>query len=359
MKTIVILLICLFTSPALHAQRPTLEQFIDTYAAGQHFSGTVLVHSSGKVDLVRSFGLADRAFDIPNTPQTRYWIASITKLFTASLIMRLHEQGRIDLDATIQAYLPDYRGAASDKVTLRQLLHHTSGIDNPDKVQNFEQAMREGMPMYMTPMTIDDIVSRYCSGALVHEPGKVFDYNNAEYIILGKIIEQRTGKAFADVLDESILRPLGMKNTGMLGGGRIVAKLAPTYLMRPGSGVLTDDFPVFPENWFAAGSMYSTAGDLLRFAEGLFGGKVISSESLDQLIQPGLDDYGFGVWSYDVTIAGKSHHVIKRPGRIMGAQTQLYHVMSPDLTIILLANTGSTDLDEFASEIGKLILSSQ
>jgi hypothetical protein len=117
-----------------------------------------------------------------------------------------------------------------------------------------------------------------------------------------------------------------------------------------------DDLPVFQENWFASGSMYSTAGDLLRFADALFGARLISRKSLDALIEPGLDDYGFGAWSYEATVSGKNVHIVKRPGRIMGAQAQLYHVMSPDITIILLANTGSTDLDEFVAEIGKIVL---
>ena len=252
--------------------------------------------------------------------------------------------------------MPEYTGAGGEKVTLRHLLHHTSGIDNPDKVQSFEEALRDGLPMYQTPMTSDQLLARFASGPLVNEPGKVFSYNNAEYIILGKVIEQITGKTFPQAIDDGILRPAGMANTGVLGGGRVVRKLASTYLQRPGSDALTDDLPVFQENWFASGSVYSTAGDLLRFADALFGARLISKKSLEALIEPGLDDYGFGAWSYDATVAGRKVHIVKRPGRIMGAQAQLYHVMSPDITIILLANTGSTDLDEFVAEIGKSVL---
>jgi hypothetical protein len=94
-------------------------------------------------------------------------------------------------------------------------------------------------------------------------------------------------------------------------------------------------------------------GDLVAFANGLFGGKLINAASLALLIKPGLDDYGYGTWTYDATIRGHSYHIIKRPGQIMGAQGQLYHFMSPDITIIILSNVGTTDLDEFVAQIGK------
>ena len=97
---------------AVNAQTPSLEQFVPTYAREHHFSGTILVHRPNQPDYVRSFGLANRAFEIPNTPDTRYWIASITKLFTSTLILQLQEQGRIDLDATIRPVCPNTRARA-------------------------------------------------------------------------------------------------------------------------------------------------------------------------------------------------------------------------------------------------------
>jgi D-alanyl-D-alanine carboxypeptidase len=114
--------------------------------------------------------------------------------------------------------------------------------------------------------------------------------------------------------------------------------------------------PVYPENWYAAGGMYSTVNDVLAFANALFGGRLLKKETLALMTKPGLDDYGYGLWSYETTINGKKHRVVKRPGQIMGAQAQLYRFLDEDVTVIILSNTGTTDLDELAAELGKKVV---
>jgi CubicO group peptidase (beta-lactamase class C family) len=113
---------------------------------------------------------------------------------------------------------------------------------------------------------------------------------------------------------------------------------------------------VYPENWYAAGAMYSTVHDLQKFSNALFGGKLVSKESLALMITPGLDDYGYGVWSYERKIDGRPHRVVKRPGRIMGAQGQLYHLVDDGVTVVILSNIGNTDLDELVAAIAKKAL---
>jgi D-alanyl-D-alanine carboxypeptidase len=88
----------------------------------------------------------------------------------------------------------------------------------------------------------------------------------------------------------------------------------------------------------------------------VFGGKLLKKETLALMTKPGLDDYGYGLWSYEAKVNGKKHRVVKRPGRIMGAQAQLYHFLDDGVTIIILSNTGTTDLDEFVAEIGKKVV---
>jgi len=207
--------------------------------------------------------------------------------------------------------------------------------------------------VYQTPSTSDQLLARFCSGKLVAVPGKVFDYNNGDYIVLGKIIERLYGKTYEQILADRILRPLKLENTGMLHQGDILKGLADTYFFRDDLKSLVHDLPVYPENWYAAGGMYSTVDDLLTFSNALFGGSLLSKESIVLLTKAGLDDYGCGLWSYETTINGKKHRVVKRPGQIMGAQTQLYRLLDDDVTIIILSNTGTTDLDVFVAEIGK------
>ncbi|HEX3760884.1 MAG TPA: serine hydrolase domain-containing protein [Kofleriaceae bacterium] len=343
-------------APAAPAPPAVLDRFIAGYATDHAFSGTILVEKQGKVSYAHSFGLASRALRVPNTAATRYKIASITKAFTSVLILQLRDQGKLDLGETIKTYLPGYTGPGADKVTIHQLLDHTSGIDNFDKVKSAADAIEHGVPVYQAPYTTDELLHKFCSGPLVHAPGTTFDYNNADYIILGKIIEQRHGKPYEQVLQERILDPLHLTGTGVLHQRDIVADLADTYFLRDDK-VLVNDLPGYPENWYAAGAMYSTVEDLRVFANALFGGKLLSAESLALMIKPGLDHYGYGVWTYDTTIRGTTYHVVKRPGRIMGAQSQLYHVMTPDITVIILSNQGTTDLDEFVAEIGKRTVS--
>ena len=302
--------------------------------------------------------MANIPFKVPNTNQTKYKIASITKAFTSVLILQLQEQGKIDLNKTIGAYLPDYAGEGADKVTLHQLLNHTSGLANFDVVTDVETAIKSGIPVYQTPYTSDQLLAKFCSGKLRNVPGKVFDYNNADYIVLGKIIERMYGATYEQVLRDKILRPLRMESTGVLHQSSIIEGLADTYFFRDDLKAMVNDLPVYPENWYAAGAIYSTVTDVLTFSRALFGSKLLKKETLALMVKPGLDDYGYGVWSYDTKIGGKPHRVVKRPGQIMGAQSQLYHFLDEDITIIILSNTGTTNLDELVAEIGKRVVGS-
>ncbi len=335
------------------AQSTELEAYIADYARAHDFNGTILIEKHGRISYERSFGKANLEFQVPATPRTRYRIASITKVFTAVLVLQLHETGKLELQRTIAHYLPDYRGEAAKQVTLHQLLNHTSGIENFDQVKSLEQALTGGIPTYQSPYTVDQLLQKYCGGKLVHVPGEVFEYNNADYIILGKIIEKLHGEPFAEVLKKAILAPLGMNDTGMLRQSDIVAGLADSYLYREDLRAFSPDLPAYPENWYAAGAMYSTARDLLEFSGALFANRLISAHSLASMTRSGLDDYGYGVWSYDQKIGGRKYHVIKRPGRIMGTQTQLYRLTDQDITVILLSNAGRADTDEFVAEIGE------
>ncbi len=357
---LVLLALCLLLGlprPAEGAGRPLpLPTQVTAYAERHQFSGTILVERGARTLVSRAFGLADRAFAIPARPDTRFRIASITKLFAATLILRLAERGALDLDAPIQRYLPDYPGGGADRVTIHQLLNHTSGLAQFDRVASLDQALREGIEQYQRPQTAESLLRRCCSGALVREPGGAFDYNNADYIVLGRIIERLTGKSFEQVLGEEILQPLGMRDTGIARQGAIIPRLAPTYYWRGEADGWMNDLPVYHENWDAAGAMYSTAPDLLLFARALYGGELIGRPMLARMLTPGLDDYGYGLWSYQITRGGRVYRVAKRPGSIMGANAVLYRLIDLDMTIILLANTNRADLDRFAQQIADWIL---
>lgn len=303
-------------------------------------------------------GLADRAFAVRSEPETAYRIASITKLFTAVLVMRLVAAGRVNLDAPIATYLAAYKGPGAGRVTIRQLLNHTSGIENFDKsLTSFAEAARTGMSAYQIPHSPQELMDRFASGPLVHEPGTTFDYNNADYVILGQIIEALEGLPYERVVSRDILVPLNMTMTGLAEQQRIIPRLAPTYYKDEDSP-LVNDMPTYGQNWYAAGGMYSTVDDLEVFAAGLYEGRLLPTEAVEVLLTPGLDEYGFGQWVSELDVNGRKHRFAQRPGRIMGANTLLLRMLDDDLTIVILANTNLVDTDKLGFQIARQVLQS-
>ncbi len=349
-----VLILLLYGFLCGHATAATsVDAYIAEHAKAHNFHGTIVVQKGGRMVLARSYGMANLEHQRPNTDQTRYKIASITKLFTAALILQLRDQGRIELDQPIRAYLPDYAGEGAGQVSVHQLLNHTSGLPNFDQVKDAQTAIDQGIPVYQTPHSSERLLAKFCSGNLAHAPGKEFDYNNCDYIVLGKIIERLHGKPYAQVLKEHILQPLKMHDTGMLKQSDVIAGLADTYFFRDDLKAPAPDLPVYPENWYAAGAIYATAEDLLKFSGALFAPTLISKESLVLMLTPGLDDYGYGLWTYSTKMDGVSYRVAKRPGQIMGAGTQLFRFLDGDITIVILSNVGNIDLDEFVAGIAR------
>jgi D-alanyl-D-alanine carboxypeptidase len=339
------------------AQGQTLNRTIREYARTHAFSGTILVQKHGKTIYHESFGLADRAFDVPVTNATKFKVASITKVFTSVLILQLVDQGKLDLRAPIRTYLPNYTGEGADKVRIYNLLNHTSGIENFDRIKSYDEAVRNGIESYQLPHTTDELLTKYSSGKIVGETGKVFDYNNADYVILGKILEKAYGKTFDTILKERILDPLGMTQSGMLYQQEIMPNLAYTYLKPGDSAALINDLPVYAQNWYSAGGMYSTATDLARFADALYrSSKLLKPETLKLMLTPGLDKYGYGLWVTSTDVRGKPHRVAQRPASIMGANTLLLRYLDDDLTVVILSNTNATDIDAFGFFVGRATL---
>jgi len=341
------------------AARPSAQDLgavVEGFAKEHDFSGTVLVEQGPRRLYARSFGLADRAFGVPVSSATRFRIGSITKLFTAVLVLQLEEEGKLSLEAPVRQYLPDFPGEGGDAITLGQLLNHTSGLAQYDDVGSYQEAFARGVPKYQRPVPPAELLALCCSGKLAARPGSRFDYNNADYFVLGRIVERVTGMSYEEALAQRILRPLGLRDTGMVHWSAIVDRLAPTYFYRDDSRTLINDMPVYHENWYAAAGLYSTGGDLLRFAQALYGGRLLGPTALRRMLTPGLDDYGYGLWSYTIERGGRKYRVAKRPGSVMGANGVLYRLLDRDTTIVILANTNRADLDVFAQKVADALV---
>lgn len=271
------------------AQKPQFNQIFDYYTSEKNFSGAALVATDGKIEYLNGAGLANRQNGTTLTSKSRFRICSITKTFTAVLIMQLSEQGKIDLNAPVSRYFPEYRGEGKDKITIDHLLTYSSGLDNIDQRDE---------AIYRAQMSPDSLIEKYFSGKLISEPGKKFSYKNADFIILGKIIEKIMGKPFAVVLDENILKPLQMMNTGYLRNGDIVGSLANGYLFDKTTKTFRNDDPFWIDNFYAAGAMYSTVEDLLKFDSAIFNNKILTKKTVDLMLtpRPELASVGYGFW---------------------------------------------------------------
>lgn len=336
--------------------QPAVAAAVRAYARAHGFSGTVLVARRGRVLLREGFGLADRAFGVPAAPDTRYWVASVTKLFTAVLVLQLVDAGRLDVEAPIRRYLPDYAGGGADRVTLAQLLHHTSGLAQWERATSYADAVAHGLEAYQLPHPPAELLAKYASDPLAHAPGTTFEYNNADYVVLGAILERVTGLPYDTLLARRLTTPLGLTGTGLLHAQAVVPRLAPTYSRADSAAPLQRDLPVYPENWWAAGGLYSTADDLRAFADALYGGRLLRPATLRVLLTPGLDEYGCGLWVTAQDVDGTKHRFAQRPGRIMGANVTLLRYLDDDLTVVVLGNTNAADVDAFGFVVGRTVL---
>lgn len=328
------------------------KKFINEYTKKHPFNGTILVQKNNSKVYAQSFGLANFQFNVHNTNETKYKIASITKLFTSVLIMQLVEQGKIDLNQNIKTYLPDYKGEGADKVNVFNLLTATSGLESNEK-----DAKGMDIPaMYAKPYSTEELLNIFCSGKLENEPGKVWNYNNADYVILGKIIEAIYKKPYEAVLKEKFLEPLQMKNTGIFGMEKVITDLANVYEYNDSTKTIENTPPIYIENYYAAGGMYSNADDLLKFSNALYGNKLLKDTNLQSILQPYLANYGFGIWIYDATVNNQKIKVAERQGAIRGTKTRLVQILDKDITIILLTNAQTTSLDEIQWKIIEEIL---
>jgi CubicO group peptidase (beta-lactamase class C family) len=315
----------------------------------RQFNGSALVAENGKVVYKGAYGLANMEWDIPNTPDTKFRLGSITKQFTATVIMQLVEQGKIKLDAKLSDYLPDYRKDTGSKVTIHHLLTHTSGIPSYTSQPGFFENVSRN------PYKVDEFVKKYASGDLEFEPGSKYTYNNSGYFLLGAIIERVTGKPYEQVLKENIFDPLGMKNTGYDHHNTILPKRASGYSTTPGSyanaAYLDMSIP------YAAGSLYSTVEDLYLWDQALYTDKVLSAQSKALMYKPFLDDYAYGWVVTNASFKQNDQPVqmITHDGGINGFTTTIVRFPKEKNLIVMLDNTGSGYLNKLSDSIAKIV----
>ena len=295
------------------------------------FNGSALVAENGKVIYKKGFGLANMEWNIPNTPETRFRLGSITKQFTAALVLQLVEQGKIKLDGKISDYLPAYRKDVGEKVTIHQLLNHTSGIPSYTSQPGFFQNVSRN------PYTVDEFVKTFASKDLEFEPGSKFSYNNSGYFLLGAIIEKVTGQTYEQALKEKIFTPLGMNNTGYDHWDTIIEKRASGYT-KTASGYVNANY-LDMSIPYAAGSMYSTVEDLFIWDQALYTDRVVSATTKALMYKPNLSDYAYGWIVRQAKFGSENIPQITHGGGINGFNTTIVRFPTQKHLIVLLDNT--------------------
>ena len=314
-----------------------MDRIVQNSAQADEFSGAVLVARDGQILLDKGYGFANREWGIPNESDTKFRLGSITKQFTAVAIMILNERGLVDLDAPVKTWVPD-APAAWDQVTVRRLLAHTAGVPNFTSFDDF-QAKKT------LPVTVDGLIARFRDHPLDFQPGEGRKYSNSGYVLLTAVIEKASGKSYADFLAETIFQPLGMSDTGYDRNAVVLPRRASGYAPSAG-GVINADYwdMSIPQG---AGGLYSTTHDLLKWEQGLFGGRLLRPQALTLLTTPVRDQYAFGVF---VTQA-EGNTTIAHSGGLDGFNTYMAYDPARRMTVIVLGNLNGPAPDSLGASL--------
>jgi CubicO group peptidase (beta-lactamase class C family) len=332
------------------AKAAQVDKLMTTAHDYGQFNGSVLVAENGRVIYKKGLGLANMEWNIANTPDTKFRLGSITKQFTAMLVMQLVEAGKIKLDGKLSDYLPDYRKDVGERVTIHHLLTHTSGIPNYTALPGFMETVSRN------PFAVEAFIKKYGSGDLEFEPGTKFNYDNTGYFLLGAIIEKVTGKPYEQVLKENILDPVGMKNTGYDHADTLINKRAAGYTKSArgyvNAAYLDMSLP------YAAGSLYSTVEDLYLWDQALYTDKLISAKSKELMFKPNLSNYAYGWFIAQATLGETKETVpvFAHDGGINGFNTSIMRLPANKHLIVLLDNTsGGRYLGNLGQQITNIL----
>jgi len=337
-----LLLLLFLSSSLLFAQNieSKVDEYINAYVKMGKFSGSVLIARDGKILVSKGYGMANLEHDVPNTPQTKFRLGSITKQFTSMAIMQLQEKGLLSVNDKLTKYIPDY--PEGEKITIHHLLTHTSGIPNFTNFPNYKKTMMLFSPPERT-------IERFKNKPLEFTPGEKFKYSNSGYIILGYIIEKVTGKSYEEYLNENIFKPLGMKNTGYDHHRTILKHRAAGYSTGK-KGLENADYldMSIPHG---AGALYSTVEDLYIWDRALYTEKLVKKSSLQKIFTPFKRNYGYG-WSI-TRIFGRKR--IGHSGGINGFSTHISRYINDDACIIVLINIQSAPAGRISRDLAAIL----
>ncbi len=334
----------LFSASLIGADPPVditarLDHVVAAFQSHRHFMGTVLVAKSGKILLDKGYGMADLEWSVSNTPDAKFRLGSITKQFTATAVLQLANQGKLSVQDPACKY---FEGCPETwkKITIHQLLSHTSGIPSYTDDPGFVK------PQFLrVPKSPSEVLLLSKDKPLEFTPGTQWKYDNSGYTFLGIIIEKASGEKYSDYVKKHIFDPLGMSNTGYDETAVVLPHRASGY--QPCGEQLCNSDYIDMALPYSAGSLYSTVDDLYKWDRALYGDKILSKSSRDLMFTPVMHDYGYG-W-----MLGKmaNHKQIGHGGGIPGFSTYIARFPDDDAAVIVLCNNIASPAQEIASAL--------
>lgn len=301
------------------------DELLTAYYQQGKFNGTVLLAKGGVVLFEKGYGFADREAKVPNTPTTEFRIGSMSKPFTAILILQLQERGLLSIKDPVQKYIPDY--PKGDSILVEHLLNHTSGIKSIT-------SMKEYYAKWISePATLPQTVAHFKSEPLSFSPGSRFEYSNSNYILLSYIAERASGKSFDQLLKEGIVHKLRLPATGLDRNDRSSTQKALGYAATPERDFAParfNDMSVLA----GAGALYATARDLYTWDRALYGTVLLSEASKTAMFTPAGAPYGLG---WEIRERG-GRREISHSGSVDGFVSNYIRFPDQDACIIFLSN---------------------
>jgi D-alanyl-D-alanine carboxypeptidase len=350
-QSVIVFALMLIFCAAVSASGDEVDSYIEAQMRRLHIPGVSLaVVRDGKIVKAQGYGLANIEANSVATRKTVYEIGSISKQFTAAAVMLLVEDGKLGLDDKLTRYFPN-APESWDRITIRHLLTHTSGIQNHVAVPGYLNIFKTDISFETTPRG-DELLKEFYKLPMEFEPGETWAYDNTGYYLLGFIIEKAGGKSYHEFLQERIFRPLGMNATADTDPRPVVLNRAVGYEW------VKDKYenrpPLLPTVAFSAGSIISTVEDMAKWDAALYTEKLLKNSSLAQIWTPSRTrdgavasfDYGFG-WFID------SYHgrrFVQHSGGTPGFSSVIYRFLDDKLTVIILTNHSDRFLDQLAIE---------
>lgn len=330
-----------------------LNSLIVEHVEKQHFSGSTLLGAGNQIIYKKTVGLADRENNKPLTEGHTFAIGSITKMFTAVMVMQDVEKGTIKLDDTIEKFLKNTKINSANQITIRHLLNHTSGLGNYMEERLFVMKRRADKLK-----TVDDYLDIVEASSANLAPLGTHRYSNSGFILLGKILETVNNKPYKDLLEERIIVPLNLQHTKVTAFADDATVAQPYRIFTPNNFINFNETKHISLNAMPDGGLMMNAEDLYLFAQGLMSGKLVSTATLQQMIngkvETGRSDFGnYGLGIAVGTIDGEEW--IGHSGYSMGYDSDLRMNLKEKAAIVALSNNNNCNTPSLNTKISSII----